>query len=237
MIRKYTQGYWQNWDNVVKHIAVIIENNDGIFPTKISLIKKGYSGLLDSIYRKHTWGKIINHFKLGMKKKCRWCNRVKNIEEFNVGKKTKYNTSKFICSVCEKDYQYDHKYRTIENFLRSLVNGVKGRCRARSIKFDINFDCINKLYIEQNGRCLLTGIKLELKKPKDNNSRPFPFSPSIDRIDSNKGYTKNNIRLICWSMNNSLNMYGEDVYRFVAIKYISKNKIDLDGKYIKEVLK
>lgn len=36
-----------------------------------------------------------------------------------------------------------------------------------------------------------------------------PNAPSVDRIDSSRGYTVDNCRLILWSLNRALNNYGE----------------------------
>jgi hypothetical protein len=48
----------------------------------------------------------------------------------------------------------------------------------------------------------------------------FPFSPSIDRIDSNKGYTKDNCRLVCTIVNFGLHRFGEQIYEYVCSEYL-----------------
>jgi hypothetical protein len=51
---------------------------------------------------------------------------------------------------------------------------------------------------KQNGRCALSGVKLKWK-PKSGWKKA-----SVDRIDNNKGYTPDNIRLVAWGVNQAL---------------------------------
>lgn len=61
--------------------------------------------------------------------------------------------------------------------------------------------------IEQ-GCCAVTGIPFDLRPYESSRSgkRCNPFAPSIDRIDSNQGYTNENARVVIWQFNN---MKGE----------------------------
>jgi len=54
-----------------------------------------------------------------------------------------------------------------------------------------------------------------------------PYGPSIDRIDSNKGYTKDNVRLVLVSVNIALNNFGEGVFETICRAYLS-NKDNLE---------
>jgi hypothetical protein len=46
------------------------------------------------------------------------------------------------------------------------------------------------------GRCEITGAEFRISR-----GAPNPYSPSIDRIDSSKGYTPENCRFILWAIN------------------------------------
>lgn len=46
------------------------------------------------------------------------------------------------------------------------------------------------------GCCEVTGLKFELLFGEKS-----PYLPSIDRIDSSKGYTQDNCQLVCWIYN------------------------------------
>lgn len=49
-----------------------------------------------------------------------------------------------------------------------------------------------------NGTCEVTGIKFKLQP---NNAACNPFLPSIDRVDSNKGYTRDNCKVVIIGFN------------------------------------
>lgn len=107
-----------------------------------------------------------------------------------------------------------------------LATELHKRCRIAAKKREINFE-ITKENIEQitsraNGRCELTGIIFSFDRFNDKNIRPW--SPSIDRIDSEQGYTKDNIRLVCTAVNLALNQFGEDVLMKIS-KALIKRKL------------
>jgi hypothetical protein len=70
-------------------------------------------------------------------------------------------------------------------FMYSIIKAAK----TRGIEVDINVKDIYDLYIQQNKKCNLTGVELNFGYNKNTNA-------SLDRIDSEKGYTKDNIQLV-----------------------------------------
>lgn len=57
---------------------------------------------------------------------------------------------------------------------------------------------LKKLYKKQNGKCAITGVSLQLQFGV---GRPLPNKCSIDRINSNNGYTPQNVWLVAWWVN------------------------------------
>ena len=51
----------------------------------------------------------------------------------------------------------------------------------------------------EKGKCALTGLPLSLDKPKG--ATRSPWAPSLDRKDSNLGYTKENTQVVCVAVN------------------------------------
>ena len=88
----------------------------------------------------------------------------------------------------------------------ALLSGAKLRAKKKNICFDLPRNWVeNKLKF---GVCELNGIPFDFHssiKFKAN-----PFAPSIDRIDSHKGYTENNCRVILWALNSAIGEFGLD---------------------------
>jgi hypothetical protein len=93
--------------------------------------------------------------------------------------------------------------RKTRNTLRGSINGkvsaARQRAKNKGKDFDIDIDFVQSLWESQGGLCALTGKKMGLRA--DKNSQESFSSFSIDRIDSSKGYTKDNVQLIMWGVN------------------------------------
>ena len=87
------------------------------------------------------------------------------------------------CRSCEnrrRKKSYDN------NPLTRMFMNAKSRCRQYNIEFDLE---LSDIKIPEF--CPILGVKLELGW-KDN----YEFAPSIDRIDSKKGYVKGNVAVV-----------------------------------------
>jgi len=113
---------------------------------------------------------------------------------------------------------------SIKGRLMILLSSARVRNRIRDRDLDIDIDFLEKMWHEQDGCCSMTGIKFDLSINEKRIKCANPFSPSIDRIDSNYGYTKNNVRLIIFGLNMALSNHGEAVYRYIAESYFKFDK-------------
>jgi hypothetical protein len=69
---------------------------------------------------------------------------------------------------------------------------IKNAAMRRNIPFAVTMDNIWAQYLKQEGKCAFTGLDLTLT-----NSNNFNFqTASLDRIDSTKGYTPDNIQWV-----------------------------------------
>ena len=74
--------------------------------------------------------------------------------------------------------------------------------RAKDLEFSITVNDIRDLYKHQEGKCKLSGIKMTYIGYQGNNAHVInKWNISVDRIDSSKGYIKNNIQLLCGIVN------------------------------------
>lgn len=89
--------------------------------------------------------------------------------------------------------------------------------KRRNIKFLISIKDAWHQYQKQEGKCALSGVKLTFQK-----DRLTKGTASIDRIDSNKPYTKNNIQWVHKTVNLMKNKQNEaDFIKFC--KLIAEN--------------
>ena len=71
------------------------------------------------------------------------------------------------------------------------------RAKRKNWFCDITLNDLKELWDKQNGLCAISNIPMTYAF----NSGRVPTNVSVDRIDSNKSYTKNNIQLVCMAVN------------------------------------
>lgn len=101
----------------------------------------------------------------------------------------------------------DFKYRT-------LLDSARCSARTRGIEFNLSKEEFQNLVVRAGGRCELTGIRFHSVKAAA--ARRRPFAPSLDRIDASKGYTANNVRLVCVAINYAMADWGSEVFDILA---------------------
>lgn len=100
--------------------------------------------------------------------------------------------------------------------IRQMARGARQRARRHGLPSDDDLvDFAGALFHAQHGRCALTGLSFDLREVGTGQAKR-PFAPSLDRIEGDKGYTKDNVRLVCQAVNFALNRFGEDVFYEIA---------------------
>lgn len=79
-------------------------------------------------------------------------------------------------------------------FWSSIKSGAE-HGRARNIKFEITIEQAWELFIKQNRRCALTGLPLTFPT-KSRRYNTYDGTASLDRIDSTKDYTIDNVQWV-----------------------------------------
>ena len=96
---------------------------------------------------------------------------------------------------------------------RSLIRNIKNRCKNRKTKYYITVEDIKELWDKQKGMCFYSGLKMNLP-PTSNGfkGRPLMENCSVDRIDSDKPYQKDNIVLCCYGANLGKGIWNAEEY-------------------------
>lgn len=124
-----------------------------------------------------------------------------------------------------KRKKYDY-YCSVTGRLVDLNKSAKRRAKNKNIEFDLNIDFLKDLWESQKGNCSITGLKFIIKNERTGKAQPF--SPSIDRIDPNIGYTKSNVRLVCYCVNCFLHDFGENILEKISKSYILNETINCE---------
>lgn len=98
--------------------------------------------------------------------------------------------------------------------LREIYYSTIRNAKIKGTEHSISFDDVLELSERANGECDISGIPFEYDEYPNAHRRPWV--PSIDRIDSSLGYTKENCRLVCTAVNLAMNEWGYDVLIRIA---------------------
>jgi hypothetical protein len=89
------------------------------------------------------------------------------------------------------------------------------KARNRKHETDLDLPYLKALWETQGGRCALSGIEMVLprntlawEKQTDD-----PWKPSLDRIDSSKGYTMGNVRYVTVMANLAKSRFSDEQLR------------------------
>lgn len=107
-------------------------------------------------------------------------------------------------------------YRKL-HFLSALTSHLaeicKRRCRRTGVEFALPSGYIRNLWIEQDGVCALTGVRMEYQPQGPGNfAMKNPVAPTVDRVAADAGYVPGNVRLVCFWANNARYSFGDEVF-------------------------
>lgn len=143
--------------------------------------------------------------------RCESCHRKKSLELYYKNK--------------DKNREVVNK-KSLKNYYANIIHyrivSAKTRASKKELDFNITEQTINDLIIKQNNKCAYSGIEFV-------NDGSNIRSLSIDKIDPTKGYTEDNIQLVCSIVNMMKSNLQEDEFLEII------NKIyDVSIKNIKQ---
>jgi hypothetical protein len=101
---------------------------------------------------------------------------------------------------------------TLKGRLMDLVNKCSNRALKKQFECNIDFDFLLSLWNGQGGKCAVTNLDMSLMSgtPLKKNG----FIVSVDRKDSSKGYTKDNVHLVCFAVNQIKSNFTDEEFEF-----------------------
>lgn len=181
-----------------------IKNNRSYFLVKCSCGKEQYvrSDILKS----------------GSAKNCKFCHNKKNYDkniELGLMNHLGYTTG---------------QHRGVGDLTKTHLSRIKLGAKARNIEWseDLTIDYLWELFLKQDKKCALSGMDICLKKdihtPINNVKKNIDyttFTASLDRIDSSKPYTKENVQWVHRNINIMKNSYNQDYFIDLCSKVIN----------------
>lgn len=91
-----------------------------------------------------------------------------------------------------------------------LVKSCRNGAIKRNLEFAITAEVVYLFVLVQDKKCALTGIPFDWRFSEKYRSNPF--GPSIDRKDSKRGYTYDNIQIVCNMVNVAKSEYPQELF-------------------------
>lgn len=127
-------------------------------------------------------------------KQCPDCKRVLPIAAFYPTNRKGKNTQWYRCAKCDRA-ECGRRYRgSFRGRLVALLGSARARSKTNNMAFDITTDFLMELLQAQGQKCYYSQRSLTYNTGNS--------AVSIDRIDPTGGYTKGNIALTQWVVNN-----------------------------------
>ena len=122
-----------------------------------------------------------------------------------------------------------------KKWLRQRLAMSRSSAKKRGIENLLTLDDVRDIAYRSGGNCELSGIPFSYDISTNSalddlySQKPSkaPYSPSMDRIDSNMGYRIENCRLVCTCVNIALNEWGDDVYLKMCNSTVERQNISL----------
>tara|TARA_Y100000389_G_scaffold36222_1_gene30823 strand:- start:12936 stop:13583 length:648 start_codon:yes stop_codon:yes gene_type:complete len=155
---------------------------------------------------KSAYGKRNKYERTLNDKQCCVCNETKPASEYH-SHTCSTDGLQGRCKSCAFLVQQKSKEKTgVHGFLKDRLRNAKANAKRkqkdRSISVEITHEHLIELYEKQKGLCALSGIEMTHISYNTNDFRvKNPHNISLDRIDSSKGYTPDNVQLVCCIIN------------------------------------
>ncbi len=157
---------------------------------------------------------------------CNKCGEYKDKSCFTLNSANKIRGyTERMCKTCKNEASRKRSIKNrrsgdINRLLLERWHGIKRRAYTAGYAIDFDWKYLSELWDKQNGLCALTGVKMTFAMFKGRT----PTNLSVDRIDSDLKYTKDNIQLVCFAANMIKSDMSMDVFLDFCQKAINYNK-------------
>ncbi len=192
---KKPADYWRERKNIVPILEEAMADNHGLIPPRSYFLRRGLSSLFWAL-RAYHGGVDRARARLGVaeKKYCPCCGRVLETTEFRT--RAKCGEQRFLDNICKGCHSAEvAKYRNTDlGRAATIVRGAKHRAKTEGMECDLTKEWVIERLEKIAWRCEVTC--LPMKHHGSLHSFASPLVVSIDRIDSARGYTQDNVQFV-----------------------------------------
>ena len=153
---------------------------------------------------------------------CTSCNKVKLLSQFETFKEGQVRG---ICQQCVTLQRARKTSATPESYLRVLNGQLKSQRLKQDIQYDLTTEDVIDMWEMQGGKCALSGMLMTHQRDGTYGDRKQKdFNASIDRINPNGPYVRENVQLVAARVNTMKHTLGEDMFMW-WVKNIYENRI------------
>lgn len=120
------------------------------------------------------------------------------------------------CGCIQADFAKNINWAGYKDIPKTYFNDITNKAKKRNIIIDIDIEYIWSVFIQQDRKCALSGIDLFFTKGK------LRGNASLDRIDNNNGYIKNNVQWLHKDINRMKSNFNQDYFLTLCRKIILK---------------
>ena len=141
---------------------------------------------------------------------CTSCDRIRKTTQFELFKDGTYRG---VCRDCVLAQRAKKTSATPEAYLKIAYNQLKSQRRKQGIEFSLTHEELCQMWEIQNGRCALSGVLMTHQRDGTYGDRKKKeFNASIDRINPNGPYVRENVQLVTARVNTMKHTLGEEMF-------------------------
>ena len=153
---------------------------------------------------------------------CTSCNKTKQLSQFEHFKEG------FVRGVCQQCVTLQRARKTSatpESYLRVLNTQLKSQRVKQGVDYELTTEDLIDLWEIQDGRCALSGVLMTHQRDGTYGDRKQKeFNASIDRINPNGPYVRENVQIVAARVNTMKHTLGEDMFMW-WVKNIYETRI------------
>lgn len=153
-----------------------------------------------------------------------WCSscRKEYLKQYKIKNREHLNKITKIWIINNKEHYDNVKYNyfaSLKGRIQNMIKSARKRAKKKNIDFNLDINWLTKQFENQKNKCALTAIDFVIPKKRGIKN---PYAPSLDRIDPNKGYTKDNVRIVLYIVNCCLHNFDENTFKYIVYNYLHK---------------